>query len=103
MPTAEKSATVGVFKSAGRAAGWMTEHLPNDRISMGRRRMEIVDKTPDPKVQREKVCTSCGVKLRYLKPDVKTHVRTDYTGGKDAVYQIVCPNCNQDLIVKPWY
>ena len=65
--------------------------------------IEIIDETPDPKVVRETVCTSCGVRLRYLKPDVTTETRKDYTGSSDDYYSIACPKCKEKLSVKAWY
>lgn len=69
--------------------------------------IEVVDSTPHPSVVREKICTSCGVTLRYTPKDIVTSYSYDYTGYSydytgywDYVYSIQCPRCGEKLGVK---
>lgn len=62
--------------------------------------IEVVDSTPHPSVVREKICTSCGVTLRYTPKDIVTGKSYDYTGDWDYVYSIQCPRCGVKLGVK---
>jgi DNA-directed RNA polymerase subunit RPC12/RpoP len=61
--------------------------------------IEIIDDTPDPKVQKEIVCYRCGVRLRYVPADVQSYENRDYTGCLDTYRYIDCPKCKERLYV----
>lgn len=64
--------------------------------------VQIVDPTPDPSVVKYCTCRSCGVRLSYTKPDIKEDYTTDYLGGKDYYFYIVCPSCVDKVHVGSW-
>lgn len=65
--------------------------------------MRVIDPGPDPKVERQHVCKSCGATLGYLKPDVCRQDYKDIDGGSDTQWTIKCPQCNETQSVKEWY
>jgi len=60
----------------------------------------VVSTVPHPSVVKETICRNCGATLSYVPADIKKEVHTDYTGGKDAYYHIVCPPCGNKVGVK---
>jgi DNA-directed RNA polymerase subunit RPC12/RpoP len=60
----------------------------------------VVSTVPHPSVVKEAVCRNCGATLNYVPADIKKEVNTDYTGDKDISYHIVCPPCNNKVLVK---
>ncbi len=65
--------------------------------------MRVKDPNPDPKIEREHVCRSCGSKLAYIKPDVVKQTLKDYTGSSDDYFFIDCPQCLSRQQVPAWY
>lgn len=60
----------------------------------------IVKKEPDASVVKQAICRRCGCTLEYVPIDVKSHVSHDHDGGKETMYYIVCPNCENKIYVK---
>lgn len=50
------------------------------------------------------VCPNCGYDLEYTGEDVRSHTASDYGGGSDTYYHIVCPrnSCNHKIFVKSY-
>jgi len=59
----------------------------------------IVKREPDSSVNKEEICSKCGVTLSYVPNDVIEDYTTDYTGGRDDYNYIKCPNCGSKLKV----
>lgn len=59
----------------------------------------VVNKNPDKSVVKQIVCRNCGSTLEYVPRDVTEYTATDYTGGRDIVRYIHCPECNKDVYV----
>ena len=60
----------------------------------------VVSTIPHPTVVKQIVCRNCGATLEYVPLDVKETRHTDYGGGTDTYYHIVCPNCSDKVSVK---
>ncbi len=45
----------------------------------------------------ECTCRSCASRLRYTRSEVQTLSYTDYGGGRDTVWYIVCPGCGKQV------
>ena len=60
----------------------------------------VVSTTPHASVIKETICRNCGSTLQYVPADIKKEVHTDYTGGRDTYYHIVCPPCGHKVNVK---
>jgi hypothetical protein len=54
----------------------------------------------DDSVSRQTSCVGCGAKLKYYKNDVRSQTTTDYTGGSDTDYTIICAKCGKPVNVK---
>lgn len=52
-----------------------------------------IDKTKMKRVTH----SSCGAVVEYFENEVQSFIRTDYGGGSDMVYYIVCPNCGKQI------
>jgi len=39
----------------------------------------------------------CGAKIGYYEIEVKSKTVTDYGGGSDIVYYLICPNCGEEI------
>jgi hypothetical protein len=39
----------------------------------------------------------CGAVLEYFQNEVKSRMVSDYGGGRDAYYYIICPHCNKEV------
>lgn len=59
----------------------------------------IVSTSPDASVVKHVICRNCGATLAYVPRDVKNRIDTDYTGGRDNVRFIICPNCGSSVTV----
>ena len=44
-------------------------------------------------------CSNCGAMLEYVPNDIKSFIRTDYTGSKDMYTYIKCPTCSELVTV----
>ena len=64
--------------------------------------VKVVKKKPDPSVIKRTVCGNCGATLEYVPKDVKERNGTDYSGGSDGEKYIVCPECNEKVILESW-
>lgn len=64
--------------------------------------IKVVRDKPDKSVIKRKVCNKCGVTLEYAPVDVKERHGTDYGGGPDGTKWIVCPKCNNLVILESW-
>ena len=62
--------------------------------------VRVVSTVPPEDVVKRIVHTHCGATLEYLPIDVKSHHYRDYDGSGDTDYYIVCPHCNQRVMVK---
>ena len=60
----------------------------------------VVNPEPHPSVIKRCICNNCGAELEYVPNDVKSKTVTDYGGGSDTYYFIVCPQCTKDVSVK---
>lgn len=47
-------------------------------------------------------CDECGATLSYLPVDIKKYEGTDYSGGPDGRWWIVCPDCKNKVTLKSW-
>ena len=52
--------------------------------------MAIKKISDDSRVVRCSTCTKCGPILEYLPVDIQNRTRTDYDGGSDTYYCIIC-------------
>lgn len=64
--------------------------------------MRIIDEKPSKSVVKRKICGNCGVKLEYVPNDVKSRHGTDISGGPDGAEWIVCPKCDNEIILRTW-
>ena len=62
----------------------------------------VLSKQPHHSVLKEVVCRNCGCTLQYVPRDIKERIDVDYTGGRDIVNFIDCPECNTHVIVKTY-
>lgn len=62
--------------------------------------VKVVDQGPDPSVVKRHVCGNCGAVLEYVPRDIKSQTATDYGGGSDTWYYIVCPQCQNRQTIK---
>lgn len=53
----------------------------------------------DSKVFKRCTCHKCASIIEYLPIEVKSRNYTDYGGGSDTYYWIVCPECGNDVEV----
>ena len=56
----------------------------------------------DESQSRQESCDNCGAILKYYKKEMQEDYSTDYTGGKDYYNYIMCPRCNERVIVERW-
>lgn len=49
-------------------------------------------------------CTKCGYELEYTGEDVSFYNHTDYGGGSDTYYFIICPRetCKEKIFVSKY-
>ena len=62
----------------------------------------VVSKGPHQSVVKEIVCCHCGSTLEYVPRDVKQRTVSDYTGDREIVYYIECPECNEQVTVRSY-
>lgn len=60
----------------------------------------IVSTVPHQSVVKEVVCYGCGATLSYVPNEVKSRTHCDYTGDKDTIRFIECPNCRHEVRAK---
>lgn len=60
----------------------------------------VVSKVPHQSVVKETVCRNCGSTLQYVPRDIKERTVSDYTGDREIVRYIDCPECNDRVTVK---
>lgn len=60
----------------------------------------VVSKVPHQSVVKETICRNCGSTLQYVPRDVKERTVSDYTGDREIVRYIDCPECNDRVTVK---
>ena len=60
----------------------------------------VVSKVPHQSVVKETVCRNCGSTLQYVPRDIKERTVSDYTGDREIVRYIDCPECNERVTVK---
>lgn len=53
----------------------------------------------DPKHIKHTSCKNCASKLEYIQADVQSQYVTDYGGGGDTYYWIICPKCINPVYV----
>jgi hypothetical protein len=51
----------------------------------------VVVKSKKPVKIKTVICSKCGYELEYTGEDIKFYDKTDYGGGTDRYYHIVCP------------
>lgn len=62
----------------------------------------VVRVLSDKPVKTKKcICTKCGYELEYTGEDIVSYNKTDYGGGTDTYYYIVCPRvkCSEKIFV----
>lgn len=59
--------------------------------------VQVVGK--DPSMMHQVTCRNCASILQFTQSEVKVVVETDYTGGKERVYTITCPDCEDKISV----
>ena len=60
----------------------------------------VVNKGPHPSVVKEVICRNCGSTLEYVPRDIKERTVSDYTGDREIVRYIECPECDEHVTVK---
>ncbi len=60
----------------------------------------VVSKVPHQSVVKETICRNCGSTLQYVPRDIKERTVSDYTGDREIVRYIDCPECNDRVTVK---
>jgi DNA-directed RNA polymerase subunit RPC12/RpoP len=60
----------------------------------------VVSTQPHHSVVKQVICGNCGSTLEYVPRDIKSRTVSDYTGDRDTVYYIQCPECNDKVTVK---
>jgi len=51
----------------------------------------------DKKKAKRVTHSHCGAVVEYFESEVKSFLHTDYGGGTDTIYYIICPNCNKQI------
>lgn len=64
--------------------------------------VRVTDPEPQKEALKEIVCMNCGVKLSYVRNDVKERHGIDYGGGPDGAEWINCANCREPVYIKRW-
>lgn len=64
--------------------------------------VRIVKTEPDPSVVKQVVCKNCGATLEYTPQDVRERHGKDIGGGPDGDKSIICPNCNDKVVLESW-
>jgi hypothetical protein len=59
-------------------------------------RLIEIDKSCEKQVTHKK----CGAVIGYFQNEVQNKKVTDYGGGNDTYYYIICPNCGENIEVK---
>lgn len=54
----------------------------------------------DPGMIRKATCQHCALILEYYPRDVKSETHSDYGGGTDTYYHIICPDCDHQVRVR---
>ena len=52
-------------------------------------------------VRKRTVCKGCGHEVFYTENDIQKYSGTDYGGGPDGRWWIVCP-CGHQITLKSW-
>lgn len=60
----------------------------------------VVSKQPHATVLKEIICRNCGCTLQYVPRDIKERTVSDYTGDRELVRYIECPECNDQVTVR---
>ncbi len=62
----------------------------------------ITVKSDKPVKTKTCICTKCSYELEYTGEDVQSYYSSDYDGGGDTVYYIICPrqSCREKNYVK---
>lgn len=55
-----------------------------------------------PAGHKRRKCQECLATIEYAPNEVKERNGTDYVGGPDGVRYVMCPNCNQRIILESW-
>jgi hypothetical protein len=53
-----------------------------------------IDKTK----AKRKTHNDCGAVVEYFETEVQSYTKTDYGGGTDIYYYIICPNCSGKIV-----
>ena len=64
--------------------------------------VRVIKKKPAASVVKRRVCGNCGATLEYVPKDIKEKHGTDYGGGPDGCKYIICPECNEWVILESW-
>ncbi len=64
--------------------------------------IKIIKIDPVPEVVERCFCKNCGATLEYVPKDVQKYSGKDYSGGPDGYTWIVCPNCNEEVVLTSW-
>lgn len=64
----------------------------------------VTVKSEKPVRTKTVVCSKCSYELEYTGEDIVSYDKTDYGGGSDTYYYIVCPrrSCGEHVFVKRW-
>ena len=61
----------------------------------------MVEKVGEAKsAYRFATCKNCASILRYVKREIISYIKRDYTGDADEYKYIICPECNDKVYVK---
>ncbi len=52
----------------------------------------------DKKKAKRRTHSECGAVVEYFENEVQDFQKTDYGGGTDTYYYIVCPNCQKRIV-----
>lgn len=53
-----------------------------------------IDKTKAKRITHK----DCGAVIEYFENEVQSYNKTDYGGGTDTYYYIICPNCKNKIV-----
>jgi RNase P subunit RPR2 len=60
----------------------------------------VISKGPHQSVVKEVICRNCGSTLQYVPRDIKERIVSDYTGDRETIRYIECPECGDNATVK---
>lgn len=52
--------------------------------------------------EKQCICNHCGARIEFFQKDILRYMSSDYSGSKDVVTYIMCPQCTTEINVD-WY